>query len=590
MNGTMEDTHLSMRTANPRGLLRWLRLGCTTMALLLGAPAIGSDTVAEYVDRYLEMFPSRATAAGRYDSDDRLEKLDGERRARWIAFNENTFSAIREELSQQPDPARRIDLELLQRQALQELLEWRDQDRPRNDPLFWTEPLSQATLYLVLRRDRPAGERLTLAARRTEQIPRLVADAMAAMAGTEAKAVVPQHAAEAASRLRALAGFYRDGLPQAEGASATLKVRLQKAGLTAAREIENLAIRADQLAAIGSADFRLGSGYAQRFRILTGIQTPVIDVLAQARRDLADKRQEAAAYGRGVWPVLQPDKPMPLDDADVLRQLFQLIEAARPSSTAELVAQYTADTDAAFAFATSHALMTVPQPRTLVIGTAPPWLGGQSVGGVYPAGPFKPDAETLFLLPNIADDAPDAAKARFFSAFNTGFNRMIVPHELVPGHYVQLKVAAKQAHVVRSLFGDGVYTEGWGSFSERLMLDLGWGGPPERLAHYKKQLENIARLIADIVVHTENWDEAQLARFLTDEALLDAQFASNMWRRAMLSSPQLTTYHLGYRDIHAIWLQWRRQNRERPLREFVDGMLALGAVPVREYAKVMLGP
>jgi uncharacterized protein (DUF885 family) len=154
---------------------------------------------------------------------------------------------------------------------------------------------------------------------------------------------------------------------------------------------------------------------------------------------------------------------------------------------------------------------------------------------------------------------------------------------------VQLKVAARQKHVVRSLFGDGVYTEGWGSFSERLMLDLGWGGPPERLAHYKKQLENIARLIADIVVHTEHWDEAQLAGFLTGEALLDAQFASNMWRRAMLTSPQLTTYHLGYRDIHAIWLQWRRQHPDRPLRGFVDGMLALGAVPVREYARVMLG-
>lgn len=566
------------------------RLSCLVAGCLLSSFAMAADVVADYVDQYLAMFPSRATAAGRYDGDDRLERFDAESRAHWIALNEDSLAPIQAELANEPQSARRIDLELLQRQVRQELLEWRDADRPGTDPLFWTEPLGQATLYLVLRQDRPASERLTLAARRSEQIPRLVDEALKALATADANAVVAAHASEAASRLRALAGFYRDGLPRAEGASAALRNRLQKAGVTAARAIEKLAVRADELAAIGAADFRLGSKYAERFRIVTGIGTPVADVLAQARIDLADKRQEAAAYGRGVWSSLRPDVPVPLDDVEVLRQLFKLIEAKRPASTAELVAQYTADTDAAFAFAAQHDLMTVPEPRTLVIGTAPAWLGGQSVGGVYPAGPFKPDAETLFLLPNIADDAPDAAKTRFFSAFNSGFNRMIVPHELVPGHYVQLKVAARQKHLMRSLFGDGVYTEGWGSFSERLMLDLGWGGPPERLAHYKKQLENIARLIADIVVHTENWDEARLARFLTEEALLDAQFAANMWRRAMLTSPQLTTYHLGYRDIHAIWLQWRRQLPDRPLNEFVDGMLALGAVPVREYAATLLEP
>ena len=565
-------------------LPRWIGLA----ACLIGSVAIAANTVDDYVDHYLAMFPSKATAAGRYDSDDRLDQLDAASRARWIAYNESSLAALNLELGGQPETARRIDLELLQRQVQQELLEWRDDERPRNDPLFWAEPLGQATLYLLLREDRPAKDRLTLAARRTEAIPRLVDQALAALAGADPAQVVPEHAAEAATRLRALAGFYRDGLPQAQGASAGLRVRLRKSGVLAARAIEKLAVRADELAAVGTADFRLGAAYAARFRIVTGIQQPVSDVLAEARHDLAEKRQEAAAYGRGVWAALRPGVAMPLDDAQVLRELFKLIEAARPASTRELVAQYTADTDAAFAFAAQHELMSVPAPRTLVISTAPAWLGGQSVGGVYPAGPFKPDAETLFLLPNIPDSAPEDAKARFFSAFNNGFNRMIVPHELVPGHYVQLKVAARQPHAVRSLFGDGVYSEGWGSFSERLMLDLGWGGPPERLAHYKKQLENIARLIADIVVHTENWDEPKLARFLTDEALLDAQFAANMWRRAMLTSPQLTTYHQGYRDIHAIWRDWRRKYPDRPLREFVDGMLALGAVPVREYRAALL--
>ncbi len=561
----------------------WLRR-CTLLCLL---PGIGhSAGLSErYVDRYLQTFPTRATAAGLYRYDDRIESLGAEERQQWIDFNIAFVDFFDTDDMAGEDVE---DLELLRRQIGQEIMEWRDEARPLNDPLFWAEPLSQTTLHLLLRQDRPAQERLGFAATRTEAIPGLVAQALAALAQADPARVIPERAREAAARLRALAGFYRNGLATAEGADASLRARLRKAGARAANAIARLADRADAMADAGTADFRLGKAYETRFRLVTGLATPVPEVLQQAHEDLVHKRAEAAAYGRGVWSQLRGDEPVPLDDDAVLRALFQTIEAVHPASTADLVAQYRSDADAAFAFAARHQLMTLPEPRTLVVGTAPAWLGGQSVGGVYPAGPFKPDAETLFLLPNVPDDAPAAAKQRFYGAFNTAFNRMIVPHELVPGHYVQLKVAARQPHALRSLFGDGVYTEGWGSFSERLMLDLGWGGPPERLAHYKKQLENIARLIADISVHTEGWNEERLRAFLREQAVLDEQFAANMWKRAQLTSPQLTTYHLGYRDIHALWLDWRRANPQAPVREFVDGMLSLGAVPVAAYRAALL--
>lgn len=576
-------------TPGLRSMTNSLRHLCLTAVLLLAAASVSADPVQDYVDHYLQTFPTKATAAGYYALDGELEQLDSAKRAQWIAYNQAAARAVAAALKAQPDSDQRIDLELLARQIAQEQLEWEDQDRPQRDPLFWTEPLAQATLYLLLRRDRPASERLDLAVKRTVAIPRLVNDALAALASTDPALVIPARATEATARLRALAQFYRTGLPAADGASLSQRRKLARAGANAARAIERLATRSEALASQARADFRLGADYERRFHLLTAIDTPVADVLTAARRELVATRAEAAAYGRGLWPTWFDQQPAPLDDAAVLRQLFARLEAKRPASTKELVAQYSADADAAFTFAQAQDLVTLPLPRTLVIGTAPAWLGGQSIGGVYAAGPFQPEAETLFLLPNIADDAPEASKARFFSAFNTGFNRMITAHELVPGHYVQLKTAARQAHPVRSLFGDGVYTEGWGSFSERLMLDAGWGGPFERLAHYKKQLENIARLIADIEVHTGGWDQARLATFLHDEALLDAQFAANMWQRAVLTSPQLTSYHLGYRDIHALWLRWRQNHADEPARAFVDPMLSLGAVPVREYQTLLEG-
>ncbi len=548
------------------------------------APAPANSLTDTYLDAYFAQFPTRATAAGEYRHDDRLDDLSASRRQAWITLQRDYRGKVVAALAADPPSPERIDLELLLREIDNSLFEWTVLKRPQRDPLFWVEPLSQASLYLALRDDRPASVRMTLVLERSEQVPKLVKQALAALETARPDQVIPQAATEAQARLRALAGFYRNGLPQAQGIDARLKRRLARSGERAARAIEKLGLRSAELAATGTADFRLGAHYALRFQLGTAIDTPLAEVLERAHRELGEKREEAAAYGRGVWSQFYPKEPLPHDDRLILRRLFRAVESQRPANTAELVAQYTADAEAAFAFAVSRNLVTIPEPRSLHIATLPAWLGGQSVGGVFAPGPFAPEAQTLFLLPNIADSAAVADKTRFFSAFNTAFNRMIVPHELVPGHYLQLKTAARQPHRVRSVFGDGVYTEGWGSFSERLMLDHGWGGVPERLAHYKKQLENIARLIADISVHTEGWSEAQLTAFAIEEALMDEQFAANLWKRTWFSSPQLTTYHLGYREFYALWSAWLNRNRSRaPTRDFVDATLSLGAIPIREY-------
>ena len=74
--------------------------------------------------------------------------------------------------------------------------------------------------------------------------------------------------------------------------------------------------------------------------------------------------------------------------------------------------------------------------------------------------------------------------------FNHHFNTMIIAHELMPGHYLQLKLAARHPRRARFLYADSVFVEGWGTFSERLMLEQGWGDDLAYAAHLKKQLEN----------------------------------------------------------------------------------------------------
>jgi len=562
-------------------------------ALLLPALALaGTIPLAplrdDYVARYFATFPTVATQAGFHGHDGELEDPNPSRLDAWIAANRRLLGALRE-----PGAARswsfddRLDAEALARQAEREIHDLTVRRRPERDPLYWTEIVGNATVFLLIREDRPLAERLDNATRRARLVPRLAREAREALSASPPGSISSELCAIAASQTRGSATFYRDGFPQ----WAPRDRELRQAGAEAADSLDSLAGFFDALALRATGSPRLGPDYAETFRLATGVTESVDRVLADAERDLADKRREAAAFGRSVWPSLFPSAPAPQDDRDLLRRLFARAAADHASSVDAFVSQYRKNVLAVEAFLKTKGIVTLPEPLTIWTDRSPSFFVGQSVGGIYAAGPFSPGARTLWFLPTPPDGATADAREAFFRDFNDHFNTMITPHETLPGHYLQLKFAARHPRKTRALFPDGIFVEGWGTFCERLMLDEGWGGPLDRVAHLKKQMENIARTIADIRIHARGMSREELLRFLRDDALQDEQFSANMWTRAITSAPQLTFYYLGYREVRGLYDDVRRERGPAfRLREFMDGMMEMGPVPVARYrAKMRAG-
>ncbi len=456
----------------------------------------------------------------------------------------------------------------------------RFEERPWRDPLYWTEILGNADVFLLVRDDRPEPERIAAVRERTLRVPRLAADAEAAMSRTPKTDIAPELCRIAAEQARAGAAFFRDGLPK----FAPRDSGLRRAALEAAPALDRLARFFDRLTREATGSPRLGREYAETFRLSTGWTESPDQVLAEAERELSAKRDEAASFGRSAWNGIFPGEAAPASDVDVLRRLFSRVAEDRARSTEELVGDYRDLVTRLDAFLREKDVITLPEPLTLWSGPSPGFFVGQSVGGIYAAGPYSPGAKTLWFLPTPPDSASAAEKDAFFRDFNRHFGVMITPHETLPGHYVQLKYAARSPHRVRALFADGVFVEGWGTFCERLMLDQGWGGPLDRIAHLKKQMENIARTVADIRVHTRGMTREELVRFAREDALQDDQFAGNMWTRSITSAPQLTFYSLGYREVRGLFDEVRAARGPAfRLKEFMDGMMALGPVPIRHY-------
>lgn len=568
----------------------------------LATPAHASPTVASlvdgYVERYFQTFPTRATEAGRHDLDTQLEDLTPAAVDAWLTFNRETRAALVDALaSGDISDDDRLDAEAVTAQIDREVHEFAVRKRPARDPLFWTSILANATVFLLVRDDQPVEARVNAATSRARLLGRLARQARQALSTSDPSHVVPEFCRLAARQSRSAATFYGDGFPRTvagllsqSGGQENVGTSVDNArdgGRQAASALAELADFLEQLAARATGSPRLGDDYATVFRLGTGISEPVSQVLARAEADLAAKRRETAEYGRSVWHELVPGETPPADDATLVRRLFDRVEADRDTEIGEYVAGWRRNTAELERFVRQKGMMTLPDPLTLIIDTSPSYFAGQSVGGVYPAGPYAPEGKTLLFVPVPADTATPAERDAFYRDFNRSFNRMIAPHELIPGHYVQLKYAARHPRKVRALFADAVYVEGWGTFCERLLLDQGWGGPLPRLAHLKKQLENIARAIVDVRVHTQDLSQDAVMRFVKEEAFQGDQLARNMWVRSIRTAPQITTYYLGYREVARLYDQARRaQGAAFDLRTFLDGMMELGPVPVRHYERI----
>lgn len=551
--------------------------------------------VGEYVERYLATFPSRATALGDHRRDRELENLTEVRLADWLEFNERTVAALEGRIGD--DPSAQLDARAVLRHARRELFRHRTLRVTQTDPLFWTGIVGGMASHLLVRDDLPLDERLRALAVRVGEVPRLCRQARAALEETPPQSFAEIRATRAARQAHSSAQFFAESLAEAangltDDARDELHARLASVGQDAAAALRELAKFLDSAAEKAAGPDRLGDLYAESFRLGTGVDATVADVLADAERRLVVERSRTAEFCRSIWASegIGTESSRTENENDTVRACFARIAQDRADDLDDFVDDFRRLAAEAQGFAVREGIVELPEGFRLFVDTSPAYFVGQSVGGVYPPGPFAPDGVVMLFVPSYPKDTPAAAAAAFHRDFNDHFNAMITPHETVPGHGAQIARAAHRAartgELARELFTDGVYVEGWGTFSELLMLDAGWGGPLDRVAHLKKRLENIARLIVDIRIHTTDISEEEILRFVTQEALQDEQFAANMWQRALLTSPQLASYDLGSRPIYDLYDAERQRLGELfDPGAFVRSMTELGSVSLGAYER-----
>ncbi len=335
------------------------------------------------------------------------------------------------------------------------------------------------------------------------------------------------------------------------------------------------------------SDFPLGrDAYAAALLQYYDMEITPEEVAERALGEIRDVRRLMAETAAAYWAEAHaqtPADPPPADEGVLVAWALAEMEGDRASSQEESLELFTRFADEAEAFVREVGIATLPAERTLDIVLTPASAGPvQRIGFVRPAPPFDPTARTVLSIPTIEDTFPSAEKEDFYRSFNNHFNKAIIVHELVPGHYMQAKIASTNPRQARSLFPYEPYIEGWATLVEKIALDAGWDDHNRLtyLAHLRKRLENANRAYTSVQVHCFGWTEEQVLRFSVEESLVAPQFAKSLWGRLEGSPMQVTSYFLGADLLRRILeAEKERLGEGFDVRAFNDAILRVGPVP-----------
>ncbi len=545
----------------------------------------------EFVYTTLSLSPVSATGAGYHvhngqQLDEMLDDLSAPalraQREFYRGFRDRLKREVRvEELAGED----RADYDILNDQISLALLELEEIENYRHNPTLYVELVGKALFTPHVLEYGPKPDRVRHVIARLEKVPAFLEQARKNLS------VAPQiWTTVAAEENEGNIGLVDKTLRSWAGEDH--KVAYDRASGTALQALRGFQdyLKADLSKPSGS-DWRLGpEHYARKFRWVLATDLQPGQVLANAEADLKTVRGRMLEISRKLNPAATGDENKIISEA-----LGRI--SARHATPATYIPDARRDLEEARQFVRSKGLLPLPSRDNLQVIETPEFMRGiYAVGGFMSAPALEPQLGAFYWITPIPASWPGERAESKLREYNFYKLKLLTIHEAMPGHYVQLEYAnnlePKTRRVLRAVFGNTPYIEGWGQYSTQIMLDEGYldHSPELRLTFQKEELRVLANAILDIRLQTMGMTDQQALDLMMQETFQEREEAVAKLRRAKLSSCQLPTYYVGWRD----WIRVREHYRKEKggayrLAEFNERSLKAGAVPLPVLARLLTG-
>jgi uncharacterized protein (DUF885 family) len=543
----------------------------------------------DYVESILAAQPEFATELGDHRFDDQLSDYSPSARESQLARAKQFRDSVKEfsDISKLTG-ANQVDARILAENIDNEIFELEELKESDWNPLVYNQSLANS-LYLLVARDFDTAEkRIPNLRKRMEAIPHVIAQAK------ENLQHPPRvHTETAIEQAQGAINLVREGLsPLLERAPRMKKdlAPLQEKTAKALDEYKQW-LQKDLLPR-SDGDFRIGADkFRKKLRFALASDLSMEEIMKRAQVDL---QQTQTAIYETALPLYKKYSPNAnaSDLADKKRVTTVVLDklAEQHPDDNTIVGYCQKVVGEATDYVKKHDLVTVPE-KPLDVIVMPEFKRGTGIAYCDSPGPLEKNGKTFFAVEPTPKDWTKQRKESFYREYNNYMIRDLTVHEAMPGHYLQLAHANefKAPTMVRAIFRSGTFIEGWAVYTEQMMAEAGYGGPEVKMQQLKMRLRSICNAILDQSIHAGNLSEQQAMDLMMKERFQQEGEAVAKWKRARLTSAQLSTYFVGVSEH----LDLRDRAKAKAgasfdLKKYNDQVLAFGSPPVK-YVRELMG-
>jgi uncharacterized protein (DUF885 family) len=539
-----------------------------------------------FVDAHFEdtfrRFPAMATHAGIHTYDGELRGFTPEERAAHLAQLKARLAALPQQVDRAAlPPLDQADYDILENHMRARILDYEAVRNWERNPNTWLGTASFPVFQLINRDFAPLEQRMRSAVSRMKQIPAVFATAQATLKNP------PKLWTEIAlMQAQGTRTLYSETLPKAfapvQDAALQEAFKQEQTRCLAAIDGFIRFLREDLLPR-SNGDFVIGEQiYRQKLLYEEGVSEDIDSLLAWGKAELKRTQDQFREVAARIAPGKAP--------MDVYRELGKEYPAP-----AELVSTTRDMLEEIRQFLLDKRIITVPSEVRALVAETPAFNRSLSFASMSMPGPFETRATEAYyyVTPPEPTWTPEQT-AQHMSFYNRYALQIVSIHEAYPGHFVQFLWTHRVDSKVRRMLGSSTFSEGWGLYTEQMMLDEGYGGTGPnadklRLNQLALYLQRLARYVVGLSLHTRGMTYEQAVRFFEEEAYMTRTNAEREARRGT-SDPTYLVYALGKRML----LELREDARAKwgadfTLQRFHDQAVSYGYPPIPILRRLMLG-
>jgi uncharacterized protein (DUF885 family) len=543
----------------------------------------------DYVEQYLQANPEQATELGDHRFDGELTDYSSEARAKDLAAQKEFRDKLNAIDGSQLTGANNIDFRILKENIDYEIFRGEELKEPEWNPLVYMQSLANSLYLLVARDFAPAEKRIPSLRQRMEKVPGVIAQAKANLQRP------PRiHTETAIEQTQGAINLVRSELaPLLDQAPQTKKDLAPLQDKTAAALEDYKKWLQNDLLPRSDGNFRLGEEkYRKKLRFALASDLPMEEMMKRAKADL--EQTQTAIYETAL-PVYK--KYFPTADQQTITDKHKVTAAvlgklAEQHPNDATVVDYAKKVVAeATEFVKRHDVVSVPNMPLDVIAM-PEFKRGIAIAYCDAPGPLEKNGKTFFAVAPTPKDWSKERKESFFREYNNYMIRDLTVHEAMPGHFLQLARSNefRAPTLVRAIFQSGSFIEGWAVYCEQVMAEQGYGGPEVKMQQLKMRLRAICNAILDQSIHAGNMSEQEAMDLMTKEGYQQEGEAVAKWKRARLTSAQLSTYFVGATEhLDLRGAEQKKLGDQFNLKKYNDQVISYGSPPVKYVREILQG-